>query len=79
MVVGLNGGLGAGFFYTNANCAAQLLGAMDTWTVNIPLVSFQYATDGKINFYSVTGGKSLFVSASRYKVTTVTTSGCECK
>ncbi|MDA8383505.1 MAG: hypothetical protein M0037_10670 [Betaproteobacteria bacterium] len=65
-------GLGSGGFLTNAKCATQLLGPFDTRTLNLPFVTVQYATSGKIWIGSVTFGKSFGFSYSRYQVTTTT-------
>jgi RHS repeat-associated protein len=77
-VWGATAGLGSGLFFTTANCAQDLLGPFDTWTLNLPGVSLQYATDGKVKVFGITGGKSLGFSLSRYPVTTTTASGCPC-
>ena len=73
--VGLTAGLGVGLFGTNATSASALLGPFDTWTLNLPAVSFQFATDGTTNVGSVSLGKSWGFSFSRYSVTT-TTAAC---
>ncbi len=78
-VDGATAGLGGGLFITNAKCAKELLGPFDTWTLNLPIVSLQYATDGNIWTGSFSVGRSFGFSFSRYKVTTTTASGCECK
>ncbi len=80
-VFGATAGLGGGIFFTNAKCAKQLLGPFDTWSVNLPVISFQFATDGKTRIGSIQIGRSLGFSFSRYKVTTETASGpaCDCQ
>ena len=78
-VVGGTVGLGVGGFITNAKCANQLLGPFDTWTLNLPFVSVQYATDGTIWTGGISAGKSYGLSVSRYSVTTTSASGCGCK
>jgi RHS repeat-associated protein len=78
-VDGATVGLGGGIFITNAKCAKELLGSFDTWTLNLPIISFQYATDSKIWTGSFSIGRSFGFSVSRYKVTTTTVSGCECQ
>ncbi|MGH7165402.1 MAG: RHS repeat domain-containing protein, partial [Nitrospiraceae bacterium] len=80
-VFGATAGLGGGVFFTNAKCAKQLLGPFDTWSVNLPVISFQFATDGRTRIGSIQIGRSLGFSFSRYKVTTETASGpaCDCQ
>jgi RHS repeat-associated protein len=77
--VGASAGLGVGAFMTNAKCADDLLGPFDTWTVNLPIFSAQFATDGTIWTAGVSVGKSWGFSASRYSVSTETATGCGCK
>jgi RHS repeat-associated protein len=79
VVVGATAGLGVGGFITNAKCANDLLGPFDTWTLNLPIASFQFATGGGIWTAGVSVGKSWGFSASRYTVTTTTASGCGCQ
>ena len=78
-VVGATAGLGGGVLFTNAKCAQQLLGPFDTWNINIPIVSLQYATDGSIRTGAISFGRSWGFSFSRYRVTTTTASGCRCQ
>lgn len=78
-VIGATAGLGVGGFITNAKCAKNLLGPFDTWTLNLPIASFQFATDGTIWTFGISVGKSWGFSASRYTVTTTTASGCDCQ
>jgi RHS repeat-associated protein len=72
MVIGLTAGLGDGVFYTNANKAEDLLGPFDTWTLNLPIVSLQFAYDGTTYVGSASIGKSWGFSLSRYSVNTTT-------
>jgi RHS repeat-associated protein len=78
-VFGATAGLGTGAFITNANSASQLLGPFDTWNINIPLLSIQVASDGSTVIGSVTFGKSLGLSLSRYTTTTTTATGGQCR
>jgi len=74
-VIGATAGLGVGGFISNAKSAQQLLGPFDTWTLNLPIVSFQYASDGSIWTAGMSLGKSWGISFSRYPVTTTTACG----
>jgi RHS repeat-associated protein len=78
-VFGATAGLGAGLFFTSAKCPKQLLGPFDTWNVNLPFVSFQFAQDNEVWIASIVPGRSLGLSFSRYQVATTAASGCECK
>lgn len=78
-VEGATAGLGSGVTLTNAKCAKDLLGPFDTWTINIPILSVQWATDGNIWTFGGAVGKSCGFSISRYPVTTTTASGCDCR
>ena len=69
-VIGASAGLSAGFFFTNAPTADALSGPFDTWTLNTPIGSIQFATDGTNRVISVGAGPSLGVSFSRVSVTT---------
>lgn len=79
VVVGATAGLGVGAFITNAKCANNLLGPFDTWALNLPIASFQFASGGGIWTAGVSVGKSWGFSISRYTVTTTTASGCGCQ
>ena len=70
---GASGGVGAGFGITDAKCFGDLAGDFDTWTLNTPLGSLQFATGGGIWTASYSFGRSLGLSASRYNVTTTST------
>jgi RHS repeat-associated protein len=78
VVIGATVGLGVGLFITNAQCAKDLLGPFETWTLNLPIVSLQFAESGGIWTGGFSIGKSWGVSVSRYTVTTTTASGCSC-
>ena len=71
-VFGATAGLGAGLFLTNATRAEDLIGPFDTWTLNLPIVSLQFATDGQTRVGSFALGRSWGFSFSRYSVTTTT-------
>ena len=71
-VFGATAGLGTGFFLTNATRAEDLVGPFDTWTLNLPIVSFQFATAGGTRVGSFAVGRSWGFSFSRYSVTTTT-------
>ena|SRR5947207_4534116 len=45
-VFGATAGLGTGLFLTNATRAEDLVGPFDTWTLNLPIGSLQFATAG---------------------------------
>ena len=78
-VAGATAGFGAGGFITNAKCAKQLKGPFDTWTLNLPIISLQFASGGGIWTAGASAGKSWGLSLSRYNVTTTTASGCACQ
>ena len=63
-------GLGAGLGITNADCAEQLKGPFDTWTLSTPFGSLQFAKSGSIWTASYTYGRGEGLSFSRYSVTT---------
>ena len=74
-VGGASAGLGLGCFITNAKTAEQLRGPFDTWTLNLPIISFQYASgddpvDGNTWTFGVSFGKSWGSSLSHYSVVT---------
>jgi RHS repeat-associated protein len=80
-ILGATAGLGVGGFITNAKCAHDLLGPFTTWTLNLPIISLQYAYGGGIWTGGFSIGKSWGLDFSRYTVTTTTatsTSGCGC-
>jgi len=72
LVLGATAGLGTGLFLTNATKAEDLVGPFDTWTLNLPIVSFQLATAGGTWVGSFAVGRSRGFSVSRYSVTTTT-------
>jgi hypothetical protein len=72
---GATAGLGVGAFITNAKCAKQLKGPFDTWTLNLPIFSLQFAHSGGVWTAGGSLGKSWGISLSRYTVTTTTASG----
>ena len=69
-VIGASAGVGVGFFLTNADNADQLIGPFDTWTLNLPLISFQLAYDGNVFTFGASVGRSLGFDLSRYQVIT---------
>jgi RHS repeat-associated protein len=70
--VGAAAGLGSGLGVTNASNAEQLAGPFDTWSLNTPFGSLQFAhADGIWNF-TATAGPGAGFSFSRYSVTTTT-------
>jgi hypothetical protein len=75
---GAAAGVGGGIGITNATSAGQLAGPFDTWSLNLPFVSFQFANSGGTWTASVTGGESAGLSFSRYSVTTTTTGDYGC-
>jgi RHS repeat-associated protein len=77
-VLGATAGLGVGVFVTNAKCANDLLGPFDTWTVSLPLISFQYASGGGTWTLGGAMGRSWGIALSRYTVVTTAASGCPC-
>jgi RHS repeat-associated protein len=71
-VMGATAGLGGGLFVTNAARAEDLVGPFDTWSLNLPVVTVNFATDGKTRIGSFSLGRSWGASFSRYTVTTTT-------
>jgi hypothetical protein len=63
-------GAGSGFYTTNASSVSQLSGPFDTWSVNFPLVAFQYGTSNGVGIFSITGGPGAVFNVSHYKTTT---------
>ncbi len=55
------------------NVRRNWAGDFDTWTLNTPFGSLQFATDGSIFTASYSFGRGLGLSASRYNVTTTRT------
>jgi hypothetical protein len=77
--LGLYGGVGAGFFGTNAKKPCDLNGPFKQWNLNTPIGSINYAnSDGFWSFLSgtwilsITAGPGDFGSVSAYPTTTVT-------
>jgi uncharacterized protein RhaS with RHS repeats len=78
-VVGAYAGLGAGVFLTNATSAAQLCGWAYTFSLNLPIASFQLGVDPNSGTWIATGtmGPAVGASASLYQVkTSNATCGC---
>jgi RHS repeat-associated protein len=70
-VMGAAAGLGSGIFFSpDATQAKGLLGPFDTWSLNLPIVGLQLATDGTTRVFSLSLGKSWGFGFSRYTVTT---------
>jgi hypothetical protein len=77
-VAGATAGLGVGGFITNAKNAQDLKGPFDTWSLNLPIFSLQFASGGGVWTAGGSLGKSWGLSLSRYTVTTTTaTGGCK--
>ncbi|HZR03370.1 MAG TPA: Ig-like domain-containing protein [Burkholderiales bacterium] len=72
-VIGASAGLASGIFATTAPRASDLAGPFDTWTLNIPAVSIQVATDGTTWIVSLNFLPSWGASFSRVTVTTENT------
>lgn len=71
MAIGASAGLGVGIWGSNASNATQLLGAFDTSTLNIGVISLQYASDASGTFtWSISFAKGLGFDFNRYQVTT---------
>jgi RHS repeat-associated protein len=69
-VIGASAGLSTGVFITNAPRASDLAGPFDTWTLNLPVGSIQFASDGTNWTFGIGAGPAAGVSFSRAKVTT---------
>jgi RHS repeat-associated protein len=77
-VVGLGLGAGVGFYATNADKPSDLGGPFNTFTVNLPMITFQIATSpGSDSTWvvSVSIGPQAAGSVSNYKVVTWGTTG----
>lgn len=74
-VIGASAGLGSGFWLSNASAASQLLGGFDTWSLNLPAISFQFAISNGTWVGSASFGRSFGFSFSRYPVVTQTATG----
>jgi hypothetical protein len=76
-VAGATGGLGSGFFLSNASKVDQLLGPFTTVNLNLPFVSAQYSFDPTscVVIASISLGKSWGFSVSKYTTTTTTALG----
>jgi RHS repeat-associated protein len=78
-VYGATGGAGGGVFFTNAESAQALIGPFDTWNLNLPFVSAQFASDGRVVVSTISFGRSWGISFSRYTVTTTWAGGLKCR
>ncbi len=89
-VLGASGGVGSGFFLTNATSAHQLLGPFDTWTLDTPIGSLQLAkslstwgrswtTEGGIIGSWTWSPWARGISLSRFKVNTDWAGRCQFK
>jgi len=71
-VNGAYAGWGPGAYITNANCAADLAGAGDAYSINIPFASFSLGVSGNTWVIAVTVGASAGMSVSSYPTNTNT-------
>ena len=68
--IGAYGGLGGGGFITNANSPEQLAGPFETYTLDTPVGSVQFAKHGKIWIVSGSVGPAAGFAVSVFKTTT---------
>lgn len=71
---GAAAGFGWGGFLTNADCAEELAGVFDTWTINVGSVTIQFAYDAPSGIFTIGGSfaRGLGFDFSRYAVDTTT-------
>jgi hypothetical protein len=74
-VAGGGASAGVGAYYTNATSFSQLQGPFRTTSINLWIVSFQYASSNGIYVVSFTWGPGVIAGVSSYNVETVGTVG----
>ncbi|MGP0104360.1 CARDB domain-containing protein, partial [Rhodoblastus sp.] len=77
-VAGGSAGVGTGVYITNGNNVGDLSGPFDTWTLNLPFISVQFAIGSNSQGHTIwtlsgTVGASVGASFSRYPTNTWTT------
>ncbi len=74
-VAGGGAAAGGGVFFTNADSWQQLAGTSRVTSINLWLVTIQYAESGSTWMLSITGGPGTLAGVSSYNVDTVGTVG----